>query len=146
MQVVEDCLSQMEMIGLFTYLSWILLPSISHSQHCQKILCCCDKIKMKEQEPPYCLIKSVAIAARWGIQTLSTPSKLQYTQLWIWKSSKGKAGVVKLRNSARVCLRREYHCLLELDTQAVMHKNIHAPFPGGEFPFLLYHCPLFGTE
>lgn len=81
MQVVEDCLSQVEMIGFFTYLSWILLLSISHSQHCQKILCYCDKIKMKEQKPPSYLMKSVAVAAGWGIQTLGTPSKLQYTQL-----------------------------------------------------------------
>lgn len=81
MQVIEDCLSQMEIIGLFTCLSWILLASISHSQHCQKIFCYCDKIKMKEQKPPYCPIKSVAVAAGWGIQILGTPSKLQYMQL-----------------------------------------------------------------
>jgi len=77
-QMVVDSLSQMEMVGLLTYLSWILLLSISQNQHCQKILCDCDKIKMKEQKPSYCLIKSVAMAAGWGIQTLGTPSKLQY--------------------------------------------------------------------
>ncbi|RMC22408.1 hypothetical protein DUI87_00722 [Hirundo rustica rustica] len=39
------------------------IDRISHSQNCQKILCYCDKTKMKEQKPPYCRIRSVAVAA-----------------------------------------------------------------------------------
>lgn len=65
-KVVEGCLSQMEMTGLFIYLSWVLLPRISHSQNCQKTLCYCDKTKMKEQKSPYCLIKSVTVVAGTG--------------------------------------------------------------------------------
>lgn len=63
MEGVEGCFSQMEMIGLFITLSCILVPRISHSQNCQKILCYCDKTKMKEQKPPYCWIESVTVVA-----------------------------------------------------------------------------------
>lgn len=45
MEVVEGCLSQMEITGLFIYLSCILLPRFSHSQNCYKIVCYCDKTK-----------------------------------------------------------------------------------------------------
>lgn len=40
MQVEEDWLSQVEMIGWFVHLF-----ASSHSQHCQKILCYCEKMK-----------------------------------------------------------------------------------------------------
>lgn len=40
MQVQEDRLSQMEMIGWFIHLF-----ASSCSQHCQKILCYCEKMK-----------------------------------------------------------------------------------------------------
>lgn len=43
MQAEQDRLSQMEMIGWFIHVFELDFAS-SHRQHCQKILCYCDKM------------------------------------------------------------------------------------------------------